>query len=205
MPNQNRTRGRGETTRRTRGERVGGRSARVLQTVIDAAREELARVGFARLRVDDIAARAGVNKTTVYRRWPAKAELARSALEVEAAHGDRPVPDTGDLERDLVELLSEIVGRLERPRGSSLLRLLAAELADPSVGEIVRGLHEAEIARARQVFARARANGQLRPRVDTGLAATMLLNATFAQLRTQQTIPPATIRAMVRLVLDGVR
>lgn len=205
MPIQKQTHRRGDTTRRTRGERVGGRSARVLQNVIDAAREELATVGFARLRVDDIAARAGVNKTTVYRRWPAKSELARTALEVEAAHESRPLPDTGDLERDLVELLSEIVGRLERPRGSSLMRLLAAELADPAVGEIVRELHEAEVDRARQVFARARANGQLRPRVDAGLAATMLLNATFAQLRTQTTIPPATIRAMVRLVLDGVR
>ena len=52
--------------------RVGGRSERVVRDVLDASAKELARVGYAALRMDDVAAAAGVNKTTVYRRWPTK-------------------------------------------------------------------------------------------------------------------------------------
>ena len=60
--------------RRTVGARTGGRSERVVRDVLRAAIEELSTNGYSALRVEDVAARAGVNKTTVYRRWPTKAD-----------------------------------------------------------------------------------------------------------------------------------
>src|SRR5882757_10372604 len=88
-------------TRRTEGVRVKGRAARVVSDVLIATAEELSRVGYSSLRVEDVAARSGVNKTTIYRRWPTKPELVGAAVmsikvPIEFAH-------TEDLQRDLVD------------------------------------------------------------------------------------------------------
>ena len=60
--------------------RVGGRSARVVSAVLRMTLEVLGQEGYAGLRVEDVAARAGVNKTTIYRRWPTRADLVVAAL-----------------------------------------------------------------------------------------------------------------------------
>jgi hypothetical protein len=56
------------------------RGEAVVQKILEAAREELATVGYRGFRIEEVAARAEVNKTTIYRRWPAKADLVREAL-----------------------------------------------------------------------------------------------------------------------------
>ena len=55
-------------SRRTANLRTGGRSERVVRDVLRAAMDELSKSGYGPMRVDEVAARAGVNKTTVYRR-----------------------------------------------------------------------------------------------------------------------------------------
>src|SRR6476620_6709836 len=79
--------------------RTGGRSARVVSTVLRTTLEVLGHQGYAGLRVDEIAERAGVNKTTIYRRWPTRAHLVIAALTNLATP---PVAvETGHLESDL--------------------------------------------------------------------------------------------------------
>src|SRR4051794_31864923 len=73
----------------------------VVRGVLGAALEELGRRGYGALKIDDVAMRAGVNKTTVYRRWPTKEDLVRAALLSITA--DRfVIPDTGSLRSDLL-------------------------------------------------------------------------------------------------------
>ena len=60
--------------------RAGGRSARVVSTVLRTTLEVLGEHGYAGLRIEDVAAQAGVNKTTIYRRWPTRADLVIAAL-----------------------------------------------------------------------------------------------------------------------------
>ncbi|MFD0475683.1 TetR/AcrR family transcriptional regulator [Nonomuraea thailandensis] len=67
--------------------RPGGRTARVREAVIDATIAELTEVGYAALRVDAVAERAGVNKTTVYRRWGNKAAWCPPPSSSAAAAG----------------------------------------------------------------------------------------------------------------------
>src|SRR5262245_11470563 len=118
-----------QAPRRTEGKRVQGRSARVLESVLQAALEELGRVGYAALRIDDVAARSGVNKTTIYRRWPSKPELIAAVLEQVKA----PVTDfdTGSLEGDVRATLYEQRDRLYEPSHRALVNVLLSERMHP--------------------------------------------------------------------------
>ena len=88
--------------------RPGGRSARVRAGVLAAARELVAEQGYEPVSIEQIAARAGVHKTTVYRRWPTKARLVMDAVEDMSAERV-PVPDTGALASDLRRFSRAIV------------------------------------------------------------------------------------------------
>src|SRR3712207_7398459 len=79
--------------------RPGGRTARVRAAVLDATVAELAEHGYAELTVEAVAARAGVNKTTLYRRWGGKDGLLVDAVEAFGA-GQAEVPDTGQVDED---------------------------------------------------------------------------------------------------------
>ena len=78
----------------TRARRPGGRSARVRADVIAATLAELGERGYAALSLDSVARRAGVHKTTLYRRWGTREELVLEAM-LERAGEHISVPDTG--------------------------------------------------------------------------------------------------------------
>src|SRR5215475_3487601 len=83
------------------------------QVIVEATRVLLLENGYAGVSIEGVAARAGVAKTTIYRRWPSKAELV---FEV-AIHRSRlgPAPDTGTLVGDLAAVAVIIVRSLSRP------------------------------------------------------------------------------------------
>ena len=79
------------------------RSAQAHKAIIDATLELLAEEGFQGLSIEAVAAKAGVGKTTIYRRWSSKDELVMDAIrEVQI---DLPVIDTGNFRNDLTTLL----------------------------------------------------------------------------------------------------
>src|SRR3978361_1317186 len=127
-------------TRRTEGVRVKGRAARVVSDVLTATAEELSRVGYAALRVEDVAARSGVNKTTIYRRWPTKPELVGAALR--SVWETPEVPDTGSLRSDFVASLSKSATFAMSPIGRGLTRVIQVERAHPELEPIARSLRE---------------------------------------------------------------
>src|SRR3954447_26276144 len=91
------------SARRTQGT-LGGRSEQVVRRVLDAAIVELAHSGYHGFRMDAVASRAAVNKTTVYRRWPSRAALITALVDrMRTPLRESPLPDTGALETDLVE------------------------------------------------------------------------------------------------------
>lgn len=101
--------------------RSGGRAASVVARVHHAARELLTEVGYEGLQLPDVAARAGVNKTTVYRRWPTKRDLVTDLLLSLSDH-DLPRADTGDLLGDLVALLKDVAELLRTPLMQAMVR-----------------------------------------------------------------------------------
>jgi AcrR family transcriptional regulator len=153
------------SARRTEGKRLQGRSARVLGAVLDAGLEELGRVGYAALRIEDIASLSGVNKTTIYRRWPTKLELVAAIL----SHAKEPPSefDMGSLEADVRASLFEMRERLNDPRHRAILRVVMAERTQPEVQEIVSDLRERFGSVRRLMFERAIDRGELPIGTDT--------------------------------------
>lgn len=97
-----------------------------MRRVLDAALVELSRVGYADFRIEAVARRAEVNKTTIYRRWPSRVELVGALVErMQAALRESPLPDTGELERDLVMAFERRSASARTRVGRAWARLLA--------------------------------------------------------------------------------
>ncbi len=93
--------------------RPGGRTARIRAQVLDAVRAELGEHGYDGLTPEAVAARAGVHRATVYRRWGDVGGLLADVLDAAGDDGWEP-PDTGSLEGDLTALNEEIQWALDR-------------------------------------------------------------------------------------------
>ncbi len=105
--------------------RPGGRTARVRAAVLSAAGDALAEGGFARLDLADVARRAEVGKTTVYRRWGTVTGLVADLLE-DMAEQSLPRTETGSLLGDL-KANAELVRRtLADPRQGALFKAVIA-------------------------------------------------------------------------------
>jgi AcrR family transcriptional regulator len=205
------------TPRRTSGARPGGRSERVVRDVLAATAVELARSGYGKLGMDEIAAKAGVAKTTIYRRWPTKAGLVTAA--VRALHG-LPAPeggapaddaavaagiDTGAVRSDLLGLLRAQVAYTATPVGMGIVRMINAELNDPEVEAIARDLRAERRAPMIAAVERGVARGELVATTDAALVVEVLAGTVFGRLcRLREPIDDAFLEAIVDLVLKGV-
>ena len=108
--------------------RPGGRTARTRAAVRDATLAELAAHGYAGLTVEAVAARSGVHKTTVYRRWGGVDGLVVDALAL-ADEDDWAPPDTGSFDDDLRELAREVVATFTGTPGSAAMVAAAFQSA----------------------------------------------------------------------------
>ena len=102
------------------------RSAEADRAILTATVELLADRGLAAMSIEEVAARAGVGKTTIYRRWPSKGLLALDAF-VASFREEQPLPDTGTLRGDLVAALSAWVLAVT---GTSMGRMLTGLIAE---------------------------------------------------------------------------
>ena len=115
--------------------RPGGRSAAVRGAVLEAALDALASGGAAP-SIPELAARAGVAASSIYRRWGSWEAIVSDAL-LAGSDAAVPVPDTGSLREDLLAYTRSIARYLESPRGHALARAAAmqGDAADGSVRE----------------------------------------------------------------------
>ncbi|MFD5098622.1 TetR/AcrR family transcriptional regulator [Streptomyces albidochromogenes] len=155
------------------------RDSRAHQAILTAAAELVAELGYAATSIGAVAARAGVGKDTVYRRWSGKAELVYEAVftGTEAA----PVPDTGSLPGDLTALLEELVQEFSAPAAAAALPgLLADFAASPELQARIRSEFLAPAkAGLVELFERAVQRGEVDPGLPVDLVLDTLAGAIF--------------------------
>lgn len=183
--------------------RTGGRSERVVASVLEAARAELASVGYVALRLEDVAARAGVAKTTIYRRWATKAELVHAALH-EAGRYDEPLPDTGSLRKDMLVMLERSMKLIGTPRGLAVARMVTMEGEGPEVNALCRRLKDEARTHRASLVVRAQERGLLPADVDPILVTDTVFTLVLSRLvRFGERVDRATCERLVDLVVTG--
>ncbi|MYQ39929.1 transcriptional regulator, TetR family [Streptomyces sp. LamerLS-316] len=125
--------------------RPGGRTARVREAVLRAAGDALVEQGFDRLDLADVARRAEVGKTTVYRRWSTAAGLVADLL-TEMAEQSVPRTDTGSLDEDLRSNARLVARTLTDPRqGPLFTAVVAAATCDARTAEALHRFYAVRI------------------------------------------------------------
>ncbi|MEU6864710.1 TetR/AcrR family transcriptional regulator [Streptomyces sp. NPDC046876] len=145
--------------------RTGGRSARVRAEVLDAVGALLLEAGYDGLTVDAVAERAGVHRTTVYRRWRDVGGLLVDVLDAAADDTWTP-PDTGSLEGDLAALNQEVYEALASGTGLTTA-LIAASFRSAEAAEALGRFWEDRYARCAVVVSRAAARGEIPAPADS--------------------------------------
>lgn len=188
------------------GVRTGGRSARVREAILAAVLDELSVNGYATLSVEAIASRAGVNKTTVYRRWPTLDELLVDALTT-WSHDAIPAPDTGGIESDLLALGAILADQLNSGIGHQIVAVvLTAGLRSVPLREATRRYFDHQAERAVPIITRAIDRGELPPSTDTNAVLTTFRAPLFYRMvTTGDPIDEALIAQTTRVTLSAAR
>lgn len=148
--------------------------------------------GYAGFAIEPVAAAAGTGKSTIYRWWKSKAELAVEAF-FHATEAELRFPDTGSAEGDFRAQITELADVLRGERGRAFAGMLAGAGSDPDLG---RALGQRWLAPRRawgfDRMSRAKAAGELRADVEVGAALAVLYGPLYTPLLFGGTVPTQT-------------
>ena len=154
------------------------RGDRARQRVLWAALEVLADQGLPGFTMEAVARRAGASKATVYRHWPSRSTLLVDAMDM--AFQPFPLPATGQLRTDLIELVSRLQALVS---GQPFPRLMAAFIdaaeRDPTLSSLHAQLTERRREPLRHVLAQARRRGDIPSTTNLELAVDLLASPAF--------------------------
>jgi len=159
------------------------RSDRAHRAILDAAREQLIKEGYSALRLEHIAAYAGVGKATIYRRWRSKEELAQ-ALLADLAAPHIAIEETGDTREEMLEAVMNPIRAITESDFGPVIRALLSQIAsNPSLGDPFR----ATVVQARRneigrMIARGIERGDLCPDADADIATELLVGPVYFRL-----------------------
>lgn len=185
-----------------RATRSADRTETIMRATLDLARE----VGYAKLSIEGVAARAGVGKHTVYRRWPSKGLLFLDAL----LSRNEPVldyPDTGDVMADLLQQTHAAVDLLGTPPWGPLYQALIGEAQhDPAVAAALneRFIHpQAEKTVTR--LKKAQKEGQIAADFDLALAMSILSGPLYFRFMiTQEPVTHDYVDRVYQALFEGM-
>jgi AcrR family transcriptional regulator len=161
------------------------RAERSKRAILDATRELLAEDGDVRsLTVEAVAARSGVAKTTIYRRWADKWELALDAVMIDMLPRFANPIDVGETRKELLTFVNSVVKTLaSRPYGPAMQGLVSEIATQPELARLYREqVVEPRISQLRPVIERGITRGDLRPNTNLRLMHELLLGPIFYRL-----------------------
>ncbi|MFI6504111.1 TetR/AcrR family transcriptional regulator [Nonomuraea typhae] len=153
------------------------RSERSRQAVLDAARRLVSELGYDKVSIEAIAARAGVGKQTIYRWWPSKGAVIFDSILALSADGESiRLPDTGDLEADLKTVMRATVAEFADPAFEAPVRALTLQVVgDPGLAALYREKLSGPVDEAKKERLRsAQRAGQLAADADLDLVLEVL-------------------------------
>ncbi|MGO9963169.1 MAG: TetR/AcrR family transcriptional regulator [Acidimicrobiales bacterium] len=171
----------------------------VLKATVDILYES----GFDKLTIREIAERAEVNESSIYRRWRTKADLVVDALLGRLGQ-EVPTPDTGSLREDLLVSLRAVRAFLATPFGENLVRLaLRNDL--PILDAARHKFWTDRFTRGSAMLDRAEARGELRPEIDRFLTIETLIGPVYFRfLLTREPLDEGVLETVVDLLLAGI-
>ncbi len=182
--------------------RLGGRSAQVRRAVFEATMDLLQARGYEALSIAEVAARAGVHETSIYRRWKTKETLVLEMLRARAQE-ELPIPDTGSVRSDLIALLQEVIQFLHSPIGWAMLQMgvLTKDLTSS------RHFYWADrLQQFNMLVERAKARGEVPIQIEPQLLLETVIGPVYVRfLLTDELLDETLPERIVDLVLDGVR
>jgi AcrR family transcriptional regulator len=188
------------------------RSAQAHKAILDATLELLAEEGFQGLSIEDVAARAGVGKTTIYRRWSSKDELVIDAIH--AVQVDLSMVDTGNFRNDLVTLFKTAYkGMMARPLLEQLvLKFIGESYTNPEIFQAF--LKQLIIPRFQHFFymvEQAKARKEIRKDIDPTLVMDLVAGSLYYHwivtryvVPTSSTSPDEWVEQMIDAVMQGI-
>jgi AcrR family transcriptional regulator len=157
-------------SQKTTAKRTQARGEAFAQAVLNITLLQLAELGFERLSIPAVAQLAQVNKTSIYRRWPTKADLVRDALSLALGPSADAAPDTGSFRGDLLALARTAAALMQSPVGKALMRITLSESAHPELQALALAAQAKASAHAPVVvLMRAVQRGEIRAGVDPAL------------------------------------
>jgi len=182
------------------------RSTKARDRALAAASRILESEGYARLTMERVAAESGVAKTTIYRRWPAKAALCMD-LYLELSGRELRDPNTGDIAQDLEQIVRSVVRVQTGPvAGPAFTGLIAEAQINPETRGALRGFSDRRRELSRVILRRAIKRRQIIADTDIELVIDAIGGAcTFRLLQGHAPLTAKFAAAIVRLVLDGCR
>ena len=184
--------------------RPGGRSARVGQAVANATLAVMAEKGIADFTVNDVAARAGVHETSIYRRWGSRENLITETL---LGYSEQliPVPDTGSIRTDLYGLLTAIAEYLSSPVGKALAQALALTGDEPRWHDLRQAFWTTRLQLTRTIIERAVDRNEVPADTDPRFVLeTLVAPLSFRAIVTRQPIDDQLCGRLTDVVLDGI-
>jgi AcrR family transcriptional regulator len=183
------------------------RSKRTDQAILRATLELLAERQLSDISMDEVAARAGVSKASLYRRWPSKGTLAFDAFMV--AFLDRqPLPDTGNLQKDLLAALRAWSRTVRDDTTGRTLRGLIAEVQrDPDLADAWRERFVEPVRhRHRQMVQRAIDRGELSSKANIDVLLDLLYGPAYHRLlQGHLPVDEPFVRRVVKAIMAAAR
>ncbi|GAA4406991.1 TetR/AcrR family transcriptional regulator [Tsukamurella soli] len=173
--------------------------------IFAATLDILAERGYDALTVEAVAARAGVNKTTIYRTWATKDQVLADAL-LESPSLAYEVPDSGCLRDDLMGVAGQIAGLLADQSTRRIIGAMIGSLPDrPATAAATSSFFVDRLAREQIIFQRARERGELTDAADPDMIMNLLAgNLWFHALIHSRKVDDTYIERLVDTILHGV-
>ena len=176
------------------------RSARADHAILEATLDCFIEDGFRGMSMDAIAARAGVGKATIYRRWNSKEELLVDSI-ASLQENLEPV-DTGSVSTDLVTLIRNVASRQESKAGKCMQQILPHLRDNPRLGDIYKErVLEPRRRLTRQILQRGVERGELRADVDLEVAIDLVVGPVVFRKLLGDLFPTNT-EAYISVVVD---